>query len=94
MNNYRLPPGDLSIQLPFTVPAGNPNNTLYKQLLLIGIDLNQTPLGQLPVLTVDRRRIIFKHDYYDRALQFHSRFRGRNGGRHRPCVGRQWMPLA
>jgi hypothetical protein len=54
MNNYRLPPGDLSLQLPFTVPAGNPNNTLYKQLLLIGIDLNQTPLGQLPVLTVDQ----------------------------------------
>jgi hypothetical protein len=54
MNNYRQPPGDLSIQLPFTVPAGNPNNTLYRQFLLIGIDLNQTPLGQLPVLTVDQ----------------------------------------
>lgn len=54
MNNYRLPPGDLSIQLPFTVPAGNPNNTLYRQFLLIGIDLNQTPLSQLPVLTVDQ----------------------------------------
>lgn len=24
------------------------------------------------VLTVDGRRIIFKHDYYDRDLQFHS----------------------
>jgi Protein of unknown function (DUF3768) len=24
------------------------------------------------VLTVDGRRIIFKHDYYDRYLQFHS----------------------
>ena len=22
MNNFRVPPGDLSIQLPFTVPAG------------------------------------------------------------------------
>jgi hypothetical protein len=54
MNNYRLPPGDLSLQLPFTVPAGNPNNTLYRQFLLIGIDLNQTPLSQLPVLTVDQ----------------------------------------
>jgi hypothetical protein len=54
MNNYRLPPGDLSVQLPFAVPAGNPNNTLYRQLLLIGIDLNQTPLGQLPVLTPEQ----------------------------------------
>ncbi|PYQ52872.1 MAG: hypothetical protein DMF78_10445 [Acidobacteria bacterium] len=51
MNNYRLPPGDLSIQLPLTVPASNPNNTIYKQLLAIGIDLNRSPLGQLPVLT-------------------------------------------
>jgi len=51
MNNYRLPPGDLSLQLPLTVPAGNPNNTLYKQLLLIGIDLNRSPLGQLPLIT-------------------------------------------
>lgn len=51
MNNFRLPPGDLSIQLPLTPPAGNPNNTIYKQLLLIGIDLNRTPLSQLPRLT-------------------------------------------
>ena len=32
MNNFRVPPGDLSSQLPFTVPAGNPNTTLYEQL--------------------------------------------------------------
>jgi hypothetical protein len=50
MNNYRLPPGDLSVQLPLAAP-GNPNNTVYKQLLLIGIDLNRTPLSQLPRLT-------------------------------------------
>jgi hypothetical protein len=50
VNNYRLPPGDLSIQLPLAAP-GNPNNTIYKQLLLIGIDLNRTPLGSLPRLT-------------------------------------------
>ena len=54
MNNYRNPPGDLSIQLPFTVPSSNPNNTLYEQFLLIGIDLNQTPLDQLPVLTTEQ----------------------------------------
>ena len=52
MNNYRLPPGDLSLQLPLAVPAGNPNNTVYKQLLAIGIDLNRTPLNQLPILTL------------------------------------------
>jgi hypothetical protein len=51
MNNYRLPPGDLSLQLPLRPPAGNPNTTVYKQLLLIGIDLNKTPLNQLPILT-------------------------------------------
>jgi Carboxypeptidase regulatory-like domain/TonB dependent receptor len=50
MNNYRQPPGDLSLQLPLAAP-GNPNNTLYRQLLLIGIDLNRTPLNQLPILT-------------------------------------------
>lgn len=54
MNNFRVPPGDLSVQLPFTPPAGNPNTTLYRQLLLIGIDLNQTPLNQLPILSTDQ----------------------------------------
>ena len=54
LNNFRVPAGDLSIQLPFTVPATNPNaaiNTLYKQLLLIGIDLNKFSLDNLPILT-------------------------------------------
>jgi hypothetical protein len=51
MNNFRATPGDLSVTLPFAVPAGNPNNTVYKQLKLIGIDLNGTPLGSLPELT-------------------------------------------
>ncbi len=54
MNNYRLPPGDLSTQLPFRAPAGNPNTTVYRQLLLIGIDLNRTPLNALPVLTPEQ----------------------------------------
>ncbi len=54
MNNFRVPPGDLSAQLPFTAPAGNPNTTLYRQLLLIGIDLNRTPLDQLPILSTDQ----------------------------------------
>ncbi|HEY3129042.1 MAG TPA: carboxypeptidase regulatory-like domain-containing protein [Acidobacteriota bacterium] len=54
LNNFRLPPGDLSVQLPFTVPASNPNNTLYKQLKLIGIDLNQFSLGNLPNITPEQ----------------------------------------
>jgi hypothetical protein len=54
MNNFRVPPGDLSVQLPFTAPAGNPNTTLYRQLLLIGIDLNRMPLNQLPILSTEQ----------------------------------------
>ena len=54
MNNYRTPAGDLSLRLPFSVPAGNPNNTVYRQLLLIGVDLNRYSLGQLPVLTQEQ----------------------------------------
>ncbi|MBK8315455.1 MAG: TonB-dependent receptor [Acidobacteria bacterium] len=52
LNSFRNPPGDVSIRLPFTVPAGNLNNTVYKQLKLIGIDLNSFALDKLPVLTV------------------------------------------
>lgn len=51
MNNFRNPPGDVSIQLPLAVPAGNPNNTVYKQLKLIGIDLNNYTLDKLPIIT-------------------------------------------
>jgi len=54
MNNFRVPPGNLSVRLPFAVPAGNPNATVYRQLLLIGIDLNRFPLGEFPVLTPDQ----------------------------------------
>jgi len=51
LNNYRQPPGDLSVQLPFTVSAGDSRTTVYKQLLLAGYDLNQFALDKLPVLT-------------------------------------------
>jgi hypothetical protein len=54
LNNWRVPAGDLSIQLPFVAPPGNPNTTLYRQLLLIGIDLNQYPLDALPILTTEQ----------------------------------------
>ena len=51
LNNFRETPGDLSVQLPFRVPVGNPNTTVYKQLKLIGIDLNNFTLDKLPTLT-------------------------------------------
>ncbi len=54
LNNFRIPAGNLSIQLPFAVPAGNPNNTLYRQLLLIGIDLNRFALNQMPILSTEQ----------------------------------------
>lgn len=52
INNYRETPGDLSITLPFTVSAANPNKTLYQQFLLAGINLDNYQLGELPILTV------------------------------------------
>ncbi len=52
MTNFRNPPGNLTVSLPFTnLPAGNPNTTLYRQLALIGIDLNQFSLANLPTIT-------------------------------------------
>ncbi|MDX2034013.1 MAG: carboxypeptidase regulatory-like domain-containing protein [Blastocatellia bacterium] len=51
LNNFRNPPGDVSIQLPFPVPVGNVNNTVYRQLKLVGIDLNNFTLDKLPVIT-------------------------------------------
>lgn len=44
MNNYRLPPGDVSIQLPRS------GSTVYRDLLAVGVDLNQYSLDKLPVL--------------------------------------------
>src|SRR5205085_9291459 len=55
-NNWRLPAGDLSVALPLQIPSGNPNaslNTIYKQLKLVGIDLNTFPLDKLPDITAD-----------------------------------------
>jgi hypothetical protein len=54
MSGFRVPPGNITVTLPYQVPAGNPNDTLYEQFALIGINLNTTPLGQLPLLTVDQ----------------------------------------
>lgn len=63
VNNFREPPGDLSIQLPIAVKASalpallaagcpNPCNTVYKQLLIAGINLNSSPLNALPNPTI------------------------------------------
>ncbi|MFS8085014.1 MAG: hypothetical protein ACMG6H_05240, partial [Acidobacteriota bacterium] len=51
LNNFRTPPGDLTLTLP---SAGLPTalNTVYKQFLSIGINLNDFPLGSLPILSV------------------------------------------
>jgi len=61
VNNFREPPGDLSIQLPITVPAGvtvtgcpSPCNTVYKQLLIAGVDLKKFGLNNLPNPTIDQ----------------------------------------
>ena len=56
-NNFRVPAGDLSTSLPFStasLPTGNPLktcNTVYCQLKLIGINLNNFTLDKLPNIT-------------------------------------------
>lgn len=60
LNNWRVPAGDLSIRLPFPVtslPADNPLrncNTVYCQLNLIGVNLNNFTLNNLPVLSAQQ----------------------------------------
>ncbi len=54
MNNFRVPPGDLSVALPFPAPEGSPHLTLYDQMKLIGIDLNRRSLDNLPTLAPDQ----------------------------------------
>lgn len=60
LNNFRTPPGDLTVQLPLStssLPANDPNRncrTVYCQLNLIGINLNNFTLDKLPVLTVQQ----------------------------------------
>ena len=47
-NNFRLPPGNVSLSLPRL------GSTVYRDLLAIGIDLNRYALDNLPVLTPDQ----------------------------------------
>jgi Carboxypeptidase regulatory-like domain len=53
LNNFRTPFGDVTLTLPST---GLPTslNTVYKQFLSIGINLNNSPLNALPILTQDQ----------------------------------------
>ena len=48
VNNFRATPGNLSLALPTT------ESTIYQQFRAAGIDLNQTPLGETPVFTVEQ----------------------------------------
>ena len=48
VNNFRIPPGDVSIFLPRS------GSTVYKDFLAVGVDLNKTPLNQLPVLSIEQ----------------------------------------
>lgn len=67
VNNFREPPGDLSLQLPIRVPAAfaaaipgcpAPCNTVYQQLLIAGINLNNFSLSQLPNPTINQMKTI------------------------------------
>jgi len=57
INNFRNPPGNVSVQLPLPVtglPTGSPLrscNTLYCQFNLMGINLNSSSLGNLPIVS-------------------------------------------
>ena len=53
LNNFRTPFGDVTLTLP---SSGLPTslNTVYKQFLSIGINLNNFPLGSLPILSIDQ----------------------------------------
>lgn len=48
-NNFRNPPGDVSISL-----RNTNGKTVYQQLLAVGIDLNKSTLDNLPVIPVDK----------------------------------------
>ncbi|MDE0107933.1 MAG: carboxypeptidase regulatory-like domain-containing protein [Bryobacterales bacterium] len=47
VNNFRATPGNLSLALPTT------EETVYQQFHAAGIDLNQIPLGEMPVFSVE-----------------------------------------
>lgn len=51
-NNFRNPPGDVSLQIgPFSATSGQTVYSIFKQ---VGVDLNSTPLGSLPIIPLDK----------------------------------------
>lgn len=52
-NNFRIPPGDVSLQLSNVRRADGTNYTVYQQLKDAGADLNSSQLGSLPIIPVD-----------------------------------------
>jgi hypothetical protein len=52
-NNFRLPAGDVSLQLSNVRRADGSNYTVYQQLRDAGVNLNSGQLGSLPIIPVD-----------------------------------------
>ncbi|HYO79926.1 MAG TPA: TonB-dependent receptor, partial [Bryobacteraceae bacterium] len=52
-NNFRTPPGNVSITMTNQRNAQGQNLTVYDQLLAVGVDLNSTPLTALPVIPLE-----------------------------------------
>jgi hypothetical protein len=56
LNNFRTPPGDVTLNLPTACPNGSPLpssvSTVYRQFNSIGVNLNNFSLASLPVLTI------------------------------------------
>ncbi len=51
-NNFRTPPGDVSIQIgPFGATSGQ---SVYKLFQQVGVDLNASQLGALPVIPIEK----------------------------------------
>jgi len=48
-NNFRLPPGDVGLN----VGGAGAVKTVYQSFLEAGVDLNKTPLNQLPVIPIE-----------------------------------------
>ena len=94
INNFRTPPGDVTLQVSgFTnnCAGGIPNSsplcpsTIYKQFLTIGIDLNAFPLNSLPILTVQQLQQINANINAARGLTFNP-----NAGLALVAVGEQF----
>ena len=60
VNNFRATPGDVSISLPFNTGSLLPSNPLkncksiFCQFNLVGVNLNNSPLDKLPILSTDQ----------------------------------------